>query len=93
MEKESTMRQDGEVDLVRAMTTIKGLSDAAQLVADLVEPPADGVEPRPLIDRIRDTPGKITSLIQGMAKSISKQLLGFVKSFYPKSDLSLVAEF
>lgn len=93
------MRRDSEISLVRAMTTIKAqqehlqeLSNAAQLVANMVEPLAEGVEPHPLVDRIRDVPVRITSLIQGMAKSVSKQLLGFVKLFYPKADLSPVAE-
>lgn len=35
---------------------------------------------------------KITSLLHGLAKSVSKQLLGFVKLFYPRVDLSLVVE-
>ena len=57
-----------------------------------MEPPADGVESRPLAAKLRDAPAKITNLLQGMAKSVSRQVLAIVKSLYPKADLSVVVE-
>lgn len=61
-------------------------------MADMVEPPVDSADPYPLVERLRDAPGKITGYVQGMAKSVSKQLLAFMKFFYPNANLSPVAE-
>ena len=59
LEKESKIRRDGEVGLVEAMTTIRmqqpklqQWTEVAQPLADMVEPPVEGAEPRPLVKKL-----------------------------------------
>nr|XP_034569483.1 uncharacterized protein LOC117833987 [Setaria viridis] len=106
LEKETQMREDGEVDLVNAMKTIqereaeleaaklalKEISEATQPIANMVEPPFEGVELYPLFEVLKDVRGKFTSYIQKMTKSVSKQLLSFIKSFNPQVDLAPVGK-
>lgn len=80
------MRQDGKVKLINVMTTIQAqqvelgayklelqeLSAVARPLADMVEPPVDGADPHPPVERLQDVPGKIAGCVQGMAKSVSK---------------------
>lgn len=93
MEKEHKMHANGEVDLVNAMKilrerdaeleatklALKELTEVALPIADIVEPPIEGVEPRPLAEILKIVPAKIIGYIQK-------------KSFYPQGDLALVAE-
>ena len=106
LEKEKKLHTDGEVNLVNTMTilrereaelvatklALKKLTEAAQPIADMVEPPVEGVEPCPLVEILKDVPRKITSYIQKMVESVSEQLLGMVKSFYPQADLAPIVE-
>lgn len=70
---------DGETDLVTCMQTIRTLNDqlehqkqalkelteAAEPVANLFDPQKPGVEVRPLVDRLKDTPGKLKASVSG----------------------------
>jgi len=68
------------------------LKEAAEPVASLFEPMVVGVEPQPLVERLKETPGKVLKYAQRLARSIPNQVLSFLKSFYPKADLSMVRE-
>ena len=106
LKKDKKMHEDGEVDLVNAIKTIqqreaefeaaklalKEVSKAAQSIADMVEPRIEGAEPCPLSEILKDVPAKFSGYIQKMAKFVSKQLLSFVKSFYPSADLMPMEE-
>ena len=37
-----------------------------------------------------DTPNRLVEYVQRMARSIPNQVLSFIKSFYPKADLTVV---
>ena len=56
--------------LKEAMGSLKELTEAAELVANLFEPPVDEEEPRPLVVRLRDTPSRLVEYVQKMARSI-----------------------
>ena len=64
----------------------------AELVANLFVPRRVGVEVRPLMDWLRDTPGKLKAYLQRLRKSIPQQVLSFVRYFYPKANLNVVAD-
>lgn len=57
-----------------------------------MEPPVEGVETCPLAEILKDVPGKFADYVQNMAKSVSEQLLSFVKSSYPQADLDPIME-
>src|SRR5688500_12999924 len=104
LRRRKKMREDGKADHVQAMETLKNceaqaestsfvlkqICEAAQPIADMIEPPVEGVEPCPLSEILKDVPDKLSSYIQKMAKSISQQVLSFVKSFYSKANLALL---
>lgn len=66
---------------------LKELSEAAQAIADVVDPPEEGAEARPLVKRLRGAPAKVTNL----AKTVCSQMLVVVKSYYPRVDLAAAA--
>lgn len=98
-EKEKKMRVDGEAQLIEAMqniqassTQLKELQAAAQPIADMFEPAEEGVEARSLVTILEESPTRLTEYLKTTAKSIAHQVLVFVKSFYPKADLTVVSE-
>ena len=68
---------------------MKALTEAAEPVANLFEPRVAGVQPRPLVERLKDTPKKILEYAQRLACTISNQVLSFIKSFYAETDLTV----
>jgi len=106
IDHELQLRHDGEIDLVTCMQSLRAkmdeakllkrelmeLKEAAEPVASLFEPMVVGVEPQPLVERLKETPGKVLEYAQRLARSIPNQVLSFLKSFYPKADLSVVRE-
>ena len=103
---EMELRISADTDLVCCMQSIhhlneqlelkkqelKTLTDVAEPVANMFEPRRPGVEVRPLVERLKDTPDKLKVYLQRLRKSIPQQVLGFVKSFYPKANLDVVAD-
>lgn len=59
---------------------------------DLFEAWKAGVEPRPLVVRLRDMPDKLIAYMHRLARSIPQQVLSFVKSFDPSAKLELVGD-
>ncbi|XP_034578843.1 uncharacterized protein [Setaria viridis] len=66
---------------------LRELTDATQVVANAVDLPKEGVEACPLVERLRDAPAKVA----GLAKTICKQVLAVVKSYYTRADLAAAA--
>ncbi|KAG2565012.1 hypothetical protein PVAP13_7NG006424 [Panicum virgatum] len=103
---ELQLRHDGEIDLVTCMQSLRAKMDEAELlkrelvelkqaaepVAELFEARVAGEEPRLLVERLRGHPGKVFEYAQRLARSISNQVLSFIKSFYPMANLSVVKE-
>ena len=97
---------DSESDLLTCMQTLKilgnenealkqslkDLTAVAEPVVDLFNPRVTGAEVWPLVERLRDTPGNLIAYVQMLARSILNQVLSFMKSFYSKADLGVVAD-
>jgi hypothetical protein len=66
------------------------LMGAVEPVANLFEPRVAGVQPRPLVERLKDTPKKILEYAQRLACTIPNQVLSFIKSFYSDTDLTVI---
>lgn len=68
------------------------LKQAIEPVAELFEARVAGEERRPLVERLRDHPGKVLEYAQRLARSIPNQVLSFLKSFYLTANLSVIKE-
>jgi hypothetical protein len=44
-----------------------------------------------LVDRLREAPSRLATYIKHLAKSIPNQVLAFVKSYFPKAPVDVVA--
>jgi hypothetical protein len=45
----------------------------------------------PLVDRLKEAPGRLTTYVKHLAKSIPNQVLAFIKSYFPKAPVDVVA--
>jgi hypothetical protein len=67
---------------------LKELEEAALPIARLLVPHPGGA---PLVDRLREAPGRLTTYIKHLAKSIPNQVLAYMKSYFPKALVDVVA--
>jgi hypothetical protein len=54
-------------------------------------PHPGGPKIAPLIDRLREAPGRLTTYVKHLAKSIPNQVLAYMKSYLPKALVDIVA--
>jgi hypothetical protein len=43
------------------------------------------------VDRLKEAPSRLAAYVKHLAKSISKQVLAFMKSYFPKAPVDVVA--
>jgi hypothetical protein len=70
---------------------LKELEEAALLVARLLVPHLGGTKIAPLVDRLREAPGRLATYVKNLAKSIHNQVLAYMKSYFPKAPVDVVA--
>jgi hypothetical protein len=68
------------------------LKDATHYVMDLYVPQEEGVEPKPLIDRLDEAEGRIKGLLLDIANLAVAAALSTVKYHNPSFDLQKVSE-
>jgi citrate lyase beta subunit len=87
--------QDADMQLVECVTRIRDtavekelkdkelqeLKGAAQVVVDMVDPSEGVVSDKMLLERLRETPQKITSYISKTTRTYVEHVLGIVKSY------------
>jgi hypothetical protein len=44
-----------------------------------------------LVDRLKEAPGRLATYVQHLVKSIPNQVLAFMKSYFPKAPVDVVA--
>jgi hypothetical protein len=44
-----------------------------------------------LVDRLREAPGRLATNVKHLAKSIPNQVLAYMKSYFPKAPVDIVA--
>ena len=67
--------------------------EAVRVVVDMVDPPEGGARnAQQLQSCLRDAPQKISNFIVESSKDIVTHVLGLIKSYWPQSDLSPVAD-
>jgi hypothetical protein len=69
----------------------KVLDEAALPIARLLVPHPGGPKIAPLVDRLREAPSRLATYVKHLAKSIPNQVLAFMKSYFPKAPVDVVA--
>jgi hypothetical protein len=75
-------------DVLRAQ--LKDLEEAVLPIARLLVPHSGGPKTAPLVDRLREAPNRLAAYVKHMARSIPKQVLAFMKSYFPKAPVEVV---
>jgi hypothetical protein len=60
-------------------------------IARLLVPHPGGPKIAPLVDRWREAPGRLTTYIKHLVKSIPNQILAYMTSYSPKAPVDVVA--
>jgi hypothetical protein len=69
---------------------LKDLEEAALPIARLLVPHPGGPKMAPLVERLREAPGRLATYVKHLAKSIPNQVLVYMKSYFPKALLDIV---
>jgi hypothetical protein len=69
---------------------LKELEEAALPIARLLVPHPGGPKIAPLVDRLKESPGRLATYVKHLAKSIPNQVLPFMKSYFPKAPVDVV---
>jgi hypothetical protein len=70
---------------------LKELEEAAPPIARLLVPHPGGPKIAPLVDRLKEAPSWLAAYVKHMARSIPRQVLAFMKSYFPKAPVEVVA--
>jgi hypothetical protein len=69
---------------------LKELEEAALLIARLLVPDPGGPKIAPLVDRLKEAPGRLATYVKHLAKLISNQILAYMKLYFPKAPVDVV---
>jgi septal ring factor EnvC (AmiA/AmiB activator) len=69
----------------------KELEEAALPIARLLVPYPGGPKIAPLVDRLKEAPSRLAAYVKHLAKSIPNQVPAFMKSYFPKAPVDVVA--
>jgi hypothetical protein len=78
-------------DCEKLQAQLKELEEAALPIARLLVPYPGGPEIAPLVDQLREAPGRLATYVNHLAKSIPNQVLAYMKSYFPKAVVDIVA--
>jgi hypothetical protein len=70
---------------------LKELEEATLPIARLLVPHPGGPKIAPLVDRLREAPGHLATYVKHLAKSIPNQVSAYMKSYFPKVLVDVVA--
>jgi hypothetical protein len=70
---------------------LKEIEEAALPIARLLVPHPGGPKIAPLVDRLREAPSHLATCVKHLAKSIPNQILAYMKSYFPKDPVDVVA--
>jgi hypothetical protein len=78
-------------DCEKLWRQLKELEEAALPIVRLLVPHPSGPKIAPLVDRLKEAPGLLATYVKHLAKSIPNQVLAFMKSYFPKAPVDVVA--
>jgi hypothetical protein len=67
------------------------LEEVARPIERLLVPHPGRPKIAPLVDRLKEAPGHLATYVKHLAKSIPNQVLAFMKSYFPKAPVDVVA--
>jgi predicted NodU family carbamoyl transferase len=70
---------------------LKELEEAALPIARLLVPHPGGPKIAPLVDWLKEAPGRLATYVKHLMKSIPNQILAYMKSYLPKAPVDVVA--
>jgi hypothetical protein len=70
---------------------MKELEEAALPIARLMVPHPSGPKIALLVDLLREAPSRLATYVKHLAKSIPNQILVYIKSYFPKAPVDVVA--
>jgi hypothetical protein len=60
-------------------------------IVRLLVPHPGGPKIAPLVDRLKEASGRLATYVKHLAKSIPNQVLAYMKSYFPKAPVDVVA--
>jgi Skp family chaperone for outer membrane proteins len=78
-------------DCEKLRAQLKELEEAALSIARLLVPHPGGPKIAPLVDRLKEAPSRLATYVKHLAKSIPNQVLAFMKLYFPKDPVDVVA--
>jgi hypothetical protein len=78
-------------DYERLRGQLKELEEAALPIARLLVPHPGGPKIAPLVDRLKEAPGRLATYVKHLVKSIPNQVMAYMKSYFPKASVDVVA--
>jgi hypothetical protein len=85
----SLQKLNEDCEALRAQ--LKELEEAALPIAMLLVPHPGGPKIAPLVDRLKEAPSQLAMYVKHLARSVPKQVLAFMKSYFPKAPVEVVA--
>jgi hypothetical protein len=79
-------------DCERLRGQLKELEEAALPIVRLLVPHPGGPKIGPLVDRLKEAPDHLATYVKHLAKSISNQVLAYMKSYFPKAPVDVVTD-
>jgi hypothetical protein len=70
---------------------LKELEEAALPIARVLVPHPGGPKIAPLVDRLKEAPRRLAAYVKHLARSIPNQVMAFMKSYFPKAPVDVVA--
>jgi hypothetical protein len=70
---------------------LKELEEVALPIARLLVPHPGGPKIAPLVDRLKEALWRLATYVKHLAKSIPNQVLAYMKSYFPKAPVDVVA--
>jgi vacuolar-type H+-ATPase subunit I/STV1 len=78
-------------DCEKLRAQLKELEEAALPIVRLLVPHPGDPKIAPLVDQFKETPRQLATCVKHLAKSIPNQVLAFMKSYFPKAPVDVVA--
>jgi hypothetical protein len=82
------LRIASDRDLVNCYKSLQKLNEDCE---KLRVPHPGGPKIAPLVDRLKEAPSQLAAYVKHLAKSIPNQVLAFMKSYFPKAPVDVVA--
>jgi hypothetical protein len=78
-------------DCEKLWDQLKELEEAALPIVRLLVPHPGRPKIAPLVDRLREAPSRLATYVKHLAKSIPNQILAYMKLYFPKAPVDVVA--